>query len=57
MSQGFTSGVPIDADVNLGGGSASNQLVPSQLAVKTYVDAAAGASATSVAIPSKPVPW
>lgn len=36
MSQGFTSGVPISTDVNLS--PDSDFLVPSQHAVKTYVD-------------------
>jgi hypothetical protein len=35
MSQGFTKGVPIDTDVTLSANS--NLLVPSQLAVRTYV--------------------
>ena len=36
MSHGSTKGVPIDTDVTLAGNS--DQLVPSQKAVKTYVD-------------------
>lgn len=36
MSQGFTKGVPVDTDVNLA--ADSNLLIPSQHAVKTYVD-------------------
>lgn len=36
MSQGFTKGIPIDTDVTLS--PSSDFLVPSQNAVKTYVD-------------------
>lgn len=36
MSQGFTKGVPVDTDVNLA--ADSNLLIPSQHAVKTYID-------------------
>lgn len=36
MSQGFTSGIPIDTDGTLSANS--NGLIPSQKAVKTYVD-------------------
>lgn len=36
MSQGFTSGIPIDTDGTLSANS--DFLVPSQKAVKTYVD-------------------
>jgi len=36
MSQGFTKGVPVDTDINLA--ADSNLLVPSQHAIKTYVD-------------------
>lgn len=38
MSQGFTRGVPIDTDVT--SSTNSNLLVPSQYAIKTYVDTA-----------------
>lgn len=37
MAQGYPSQVPISRDVTLGGGSPSDQLVPSQAAVKTYI--------------------
>lgn len=50
MAQGFVSGAPIDTDANLGGGSPSDQLVPSQKAVKTYVDAAGGSSGPATEI-------
>jgi hypothetical protein len=39
MSHGTVHGAPIDTDVNLGGGSPSDQLIPSQKAAKAYVDA------------------
>lgn len=36
MAQGTTKGIPIDTDVTFA--TASNAMVPSQLAVKTYID-------------------
>lgn len=51
MSQGFTKGVPVDTDVNLAANS--DLLIPSQKAVKTYVDthvAAGSGTVTSVGL-------
>ena len=51
MSQGFTKGVPVDTDVNLA--ADSDLLIPSQKAVKTYVDthvAAGSGTVTSVGL-------
>ena len=50
MAHGTVHGAPIDTDVNLGGGSPSDQLIPSQKAVKTYVDAAGGAGGPATEI-------
>lgn len=51
MAHGTVHGAPIDTDVNLGGGAPSDQLIPSQKAVKTYVDAngGVGGPATEIA--------
>jgi hypothetical protein len=46
MSQGFTKGVPIDTDVTLS--TNSNLLVPSQYAIKTYVDTADATLQTNI---------
>lgn len=43
MGQGFTKGIPLDTDGTLS--SNSDQLVPSQKAVKTYVDSNSSISA------------
>lgn len=46
MTQGYTKGVPIDTDATLG--TDSDQLVPSQKAVKTYVDVTIAGNALPV---------
>jgi len=46
--QGYTKGIPIDTDVNLA--LNSDLLVPSQKAVKTYVDSKGFISGTDVLI-------
>jgi hypothetical protein len=46
MAQGFTKGVPVDTDINLS--ADSNLLVPSQHAIKTYVDNKTTGSVSSV---------
>ena len=46
MTQGYTSNVPISIDTGLS--PTTNNLVPSQLAVKTYVDAQVGGAVASV---------
>ena len=38
MSQGYTSQAPISRDDTMGGGTPSDQLVPSQTAVQGYID-------------------
>jgi hypothetical protein len=45
MSQGFIAGIPIDTDVTLAANS--DLLVPSQKAVKTFVDTAVGGISTN----------
>jgi len=46
MAQGFTKNVPIDTDPTLSGDS--DYIVPSQSAVKAYVDASAGSGGSGI---------
>lgn len=50
MAHGTVNGAPMDTDVNLGGASPSDQLLPTQKAVKTYVDANVGATGPATEI-------